>query len=232
MASPTGSTEKETKLTPKSRVNTAQRKGERRQPPPPPQAQKETDATKADCGEKYIFINLPHRPLCDIPLGYISYSYTFFNPKRGAVFAVPYGVPPPPPFAARPSVFGPLEPFWRRIMSFGVVLLRVAFLSFFRDARLLFRRRRLGGAGPSAGPGWGGLRRRRWRLGGAATRRDTPCCEIRLFVGISGKGPGFGQPRVDTWSTARLGWGHRRKAEPKGHRGHRTPQDMARRRRR
>jgi len=88
------------------------------------------------------------------------------------------------------------------------------------------------GPAPSAGPGRGGLRRRRWWLGGAATRRDTPCCEIRLFVGISGKGPGFGQPRVDTGSTARLGWGHRRKAGPKSHRGHRTPQDMARRRRR
>ena len=92
----------------------------------------------------------------------------------------------------------------------------------------------VGSVGPGRRPGraGAGLRRRRWRLGGAATRRDTPCCEIRLFVGISGKGLGFGQPRVDTGSTARLGWCHRRKAGPKSHRGHRTPQDMARRRRR
>lgn len=122
---------------------------------PTPQAQKETNTTKVDCGEKYIFINLLRRSACDISLGYFSYLYTFFNPKRGAVFAVPYGVPPPPPFAARPSVFGLLEPVWCRIVSFGVVLLRVVFLSFFRDARLLFRRRRLGGAGAVGRAGLG-----------------------------------------------------------------------------
>jgi hypothetical protein len=162
---------------------------------PTPRAQKETNTTKVDCEEKYIFINLPHRSLCDISLGYFSYSYTFFNPKRGAVFAVPYGVPPPPPFAARLSVFGPLEPFWCRIVSFGVVLLRVAFLSFFRDARLPFRRRRLGGAGavgraglgrsaaPSVAARWGCDTPRhavlrnstfRWYLGERSGFRPTP----------------------------------------------------------
>lgn len=152
------------------------------------------------------------------------------NAERSSRFLMGF-LPPPsvccPAFGFRPARAVLVS---NRVVWCCFVTRRVPF--FFRDARLPFRRRRLGGAGPSAGPGWGGLRRRRWRLGGAATRRDTPCCEIRLFVGVSGKGPGFGQPRVDTGSTARLGWGHRRKAGPKSHRGHRTPQDMARRRRR
>lgn len=232
ISSPTSNAEKETKLTPKNGVNTARQKGAATVATPTPQAQKETNTTKVDCGEKYIFINLPHRSVCDISLGYFSYLYTFFNPKRGAVFAVPYGVPPPLRllpgfrFSARLSRFG--------VESCRLVVFRYASRSFLFFVTRGCRFVAVGSVGPapSAGPGRGGLRRRRWRLGGAATRRDTPCCEIRLFVGISGKGPGFGQPRVDTGSTARLGWGHRRKAGPKSRRGHRPPQDMARRRRR